>query len=105
MLREFARQGLGYVLRVPEIATDFAVGRLANRGGDTYGEVTVTSAMPGTRSIDGYLHSARMNLASTTARLTLAKALVARSAAPEVDWADLLEEFCRRGLAAERAGE
>ena len=105
MQHEFERQGLGYVLRIPEIATEIAVGRLVQRAGDMHGEVTVTSGLPGTRSADGYLHSARMNLASMTARLGLSKALTVRANAPEVDWTDLLETFCRRVLAAERAGE
>lgn len=105
MSRTFAREGLGYVLRVPDIATEIAVSRMSSRSGDTYGEVLVMCGIPGTRSLDGILHQARLNLTSTSARTTLAKVLTQRSAAPEIDWQDLLEEFCRRVLNAEREGD
>lgn len=105
MPREFSRRGLGYVLNAPDVLTDISVGRLTNRGGDTYGEVTVECGLLGTRSSDGVLHQARLNLTSTSARVSLAKLLTARSNAPDIDWQDLLEDFCRRVLASERAGE
>lgn len=90
---------------VPELATELAVDRLARRSGEVHGELTVSCGLPGTRSTDGHLHQARFNLSSTTARGTLAKVLVARSGASDVDWQDLLEDFCRRVLMAERQGE
>lgn len=105
MKTDFGRQGLGYVMTVPEIMAEFAVDRLTRRSGETHGELTVTCSLPGSRSTDGHLHQARFNLSSTTARTGLAKTLAARSKADEVDWFDLLENFCRRVLAAEREGE
>jgi KaiC/GvpD/RAD55 family RecA-like ATPase len=103
--RTFARQGLGYTMLVPELATELAVDRLARRSGEVHGELTVSCGLPGTRSVDGHLHQARFNLSSTTARGTLAKVLVQRSGATDIDWQDLLEDFCRRVLMAERQGE
>jgi KaiC/GvpD/RAD55 family RecA-like ATPase len=105
MRSDFARQGLGYVMSVPEIATEFAVDRMTRRGGETHGELTVTCGLPGSRSTDGHLHQARFNLSSTTARTGLAKTLAHRSKADEIDWFDLLETFCRGVLSAEREGD
>lgn len=101
----FERQGLGYAMSVPDIMAEFSVDRLTRRGGETHGELTVTCALPGSRSTDGHLHQARFNLSSTTARKTLATTLANRSKADEVDWFDLLETFCRRVLASEREGD
>lgn len=106
MLRhDFARQGLGYVMGVPDIMTEFSVDRMTRRGGETHGELTVTCGLPGSRSTDGHLHQARFNLSSTTARTSLAKTLAFRSKADEIDWFDLLETFCRAVLGAEREGD
>jgi len=105
MRSAFSRQGLGYVMHVPEIAAEFSVDRLTRRGGETHGELTVTCGLPGSRSSDGHLHQARFNFSSTTARTGLAKTLAHRSKADEVDWFDLLERFCRQVLSAEREGE
>lgn len=105
MRSEFTRQGLGYVMSVPEIMTELSVDRMTRRGGETHGELTVACGLPGSRSIDGHLHQARFNLSSTTARTSVAKTLAARSKADEIDWFDLLETFCRAVLAAERLGE
>lgn len=105
MRREFAREGLGYALRVPEIMTELTVDRMSRSRGETHGELTVLCGLPGTRSSDGHIHQARFNLTSTTARTSVAKVLQQRSAAPEVDWLDLLEDLCRRVLAADREGD
>lgn len=104
MARTFTRQGLGYVMHVPEIAGEFAVSRIRTKSGDTHGEVVVSCGLVGTKSSDGVLHQANLNLGSTTSRKTLAATLRERSNAPEIDWPDLLEDFCRRVLAAERKG-
>lgn len=103
--RLFARQGLGYVMSADEILGELAATRIRTRGGETHAEIRVSSAMVGTRSSDGVLHQASLNFGSTTARKTLAGVLRDRSNAPEVDWTDLLEDFCRRVLAAERQGQ
>lgn len=105
MRHAFERQGLGYVMSVPEIMSEFAVDRITRRGGETHGELTVTCGLPGSRSTDGHLHQARFNLSSSTARTSLAKTLAHRSKADEIDWFELLETFCRQVLAAEREGD
>lgn len=105
MARLFEHQGLGYVLRVPELATEIAVRRLSRARGELHGEVRVSCGLAGTRSSDGHLHQARMNMSSTQSRATLSKALAYRATLPDVDWTDLLEDFCRRVLEAEEVGE
>jgi hypothetical protein len=103
--REFAREGLGYVLRVPELMTELAVDRITRRSDGVHGDLVVLCGLPGTRSADGHIHQARFNLSSSTARSSLAKVLEGRAKAPEVDWFDLLEDLCRRVMSAEREGE
>lgn len=105
MEREFARSGLGYTMTVPALATEFSVRRLARSRGELFGELVVSCGLPGTRSSDGHLHGARFNLSGSQARTTLAKVLAGRAAIPDIDWLDLLEDFCRRVLAEESAGE
>ena len=103
--REFAREGLGYVLRVPELMTELGVDRITRRSDGVHGDLVVLCGLPGTRSYDGQIHQARFNLSSSTARSTLAKVLESRAKAPEIDWFDLLEDLCRRVMAAEREGD
>lgn len=105
MRREFAREGLGYVLRVPDLTIEIAVDHLSRSRGELHGELSVSCGMPGTRSLDGHLHSARFNLSGGTTRGTLAKILAKRANTDDVDWEDLLEDFCRRVIAAERQGD
>ncbi len=105
MRRTFGREGLGYVMRVPELAIDIAVDRLSRTRGELHGELAVACGLPGTRSVDGHLHSARFNLSGGTARGTLAKTLAKRAGTDDIDWEDLLEDFCRRVMAAEREGD
>lgn len=102
-LRTFTRQGLGYVLAIPRLATELAVDRLSRSRGETHAELTVTCGLPGIH--DGHLHQARLNLTSTTARATVAKHLAGRVQIEGLDWAELLEEVCRQVLKADRAGE
>lgn len=105
MRRRFERQGLGYVLTVHELAVVIAVDRLARTRGELHGEITVSCGLPGIRSTDGHLHQARFNLSGSSARTTLARILAQRADAPGLDWPDLLEDFCRRVLGAERVGD
>lgn len=105
MRRAFDRKGLGYVMTVPELASEFAVERLVRSRGDLHGELSVSCGLPGVRSSDGHLHQARVNLSSTQVRRTVAGYLAERANVPEVDWKDLLEDFCARVLRAEREGE
>jgi DNA-directed RNA polymerase specialized sigma24 family protein len=106
MRRTFARRGLGYVMELAELSTELTVSRLNRSRGETHGELTVTCALPGTRSSDGHLHQATFNLSGSEARNRLAKAIAGRANLGElIDWLDVLEDFCRRVLAAERQGD
>lgn len=105
MQRVFAKVGLGYVLRVPALVIEISIDRLSRTRGELHGELVVTCGLPGTRSVDGHLHSARFNLSGGTSRGSLAKVLAKRAAQDDIDWEDLLEDFCRRVMAQEREGE
>lgn len=105
MKSEFETLGLGYVMRIPGFGVELAVPSIMRRGGDMHAELDVTCAMPGTRSTEGYLHRARFNLSSSSARVSLAKVLANRANLPDLDWFDVLETFCRRVLTAAAGGE
>jgi KaiC/GvpD/RAD55 family RecA-like ATPase len=103
--RTFDREGLGYAMHVPELAIELAVDRLARTRGGLEGDLSISMGAPGTRSSDGYLHGARVNLSSGPARGALARVLAKRAGTDDsLDWEDLLEDFCRRVLGAERQG-
>lgn len=93
------------MLTVHELATELAVDHLVRSRGELHGELRVMCGLDGIRARDGNVHQARFNLTSTTARGSLAKHLAARAAHEMLDWLDLLEDFCRRVLDAERAGD
>src|SRR5690349_21786738 len=86
------------------LALEVGVRRLSRSRGELHGEIDVSCGL-GTRSADGRLHKARFNLSSTSARNTLARALSSRAPVPDLDWSDVLEDFCRQVMAAEEAGE
>jgi len=76
------------------------VDRIADHRDELTAEVSVFS----TRQLrTGLLHSARLNLMSTQARTTLAKALAQRD--PELDWLALLEGLCFKAREQHREGE
>ena len=75
MERLFAKRGLGYVMSLPEIATELTVNHLHRTRGETHGELVVVCGLPGTRSSDGHLHQATFNLSGSEARNRLAKTL------------------------------
>lgn len=105
MRRTFDREGLGYVMRVPELTIEMAIDHLSRGRDGLSGELAVDCALPGTRSTDGHLHSARFNVSRGTDRSTVARKLKQRMGDQvTVDWDDLLEDFCRRVMAAERQG-
>jgi hypothetical protein len=106
VITDFRRQGLGYVLSVPEIGSELAVDRLTRTRGELHGELRVASALTTTRSRSGILHQARFNLSGATSRTSLSKTLAWRAnSGDSIDWYELLEELCSQVLNAERAGE
>lgn len=64
------------------------------------GELLVQARMPGVAA--PHLHQARLNMTSTTARNTLAKALTNRL--ESIPWSDILEQTCVKVLEAHRTG-
>lgn len=106
MQRTFGRLGLGYVMTMPEIATELTIRYVRRTRGETHGELTVTCGLPFTKSSDGHLHQANINVSGGDARKRLASTIAARANLGDaIDWIDVLEDFCRRVLAAERDGE
>jgi hypothetical protein len=72
------------------------------RSGDLTGEVTVSHTSP---SLSGALHQARVNLASTVARETLARHLAGRTSGLGLDWSVLVDTACVTVLRAYRIGD
>jgi hypothetical protein len=106
MQRTFARLGLGYSMTLPDIATELTIRYLRRSRGETHGELTVTCGLPFTKSSDGHLHQANVNVSGSDARKRLATVLKERAnLGDQIDWNDVLEDFCRRVLAGEREGE
>lgn len=106
MQSTFEKRGLGYVMQLPDILTQLSVDQLSRARGELHGEVTITTTLPGTRSADGHLHQAHMNISGSDARGRLAKVLKERAnTGDSVDWTGILEDFCRHVLGAERDGE
>ena len=64
---------------------------------------TLTAEVVIVGELEGDIHWARVNLASTQARATLAKA--ATEAAPRPDWRPIIERSCQMVAAHLRAGE
>lgn len=103
MKRLFERRGLGYALVVDELGVEITTSQPHRRSGDIVAEVTVSCELEGTRSVNGVLHTGRMNLSGTTTRSSLARYLNERTGqAGPIDWQDLMEDFCSRVLRAER---
>src|SRR3990172_8466047 len=106
MRTELVRSGLGYVMHVPDLATTIGVDRLSRQRGELHGELRVSCAPPGPRSLSGLLHQAPFTLSGSEARSRLAKTLAWRANTGDgVDWFELLEELCLGVLAEERRGE
>lgn len=95
----------GYQLEDSGLGTVLRVERLRRDRGELVGELTVTCALPGARTIDGVLHAADFNLSSARARVERARILHDRAMTNgSVDWPGLLEELCQSVVVAERRG-
>lgn len=105
--REFRRLPSldGYLFELLELGTVLRVERVRRERGELVGELSVTSRLPGIRSVDGTVHVADFNLSSARARSERARILTERAAVEGLDWSGLLEELCQRTIAAERTGE
>jgi hypothetical protein len=87
------------------LGTELRIERLRRERSELVGELTVESNLPGTRSTNGVLHVADLNVSSARARTERARILAERANTTDVDWTGLLEELCQSVIAAERAGQ
>lgn len=97
------RLGLGYVLRMPDVAAEIAVGRLTGSRDGLRGRLRVMCAMPDSPSADGSLYHGDFNLSSPTTRTALSRYLDRRY--DGIKWSSVLETFCDAVLTMEGAGE
>ena len=107
MRRTFNAVGEGrYVFAIPDLPLEFEVDRLRREKHTLVGELTVRCGLAGARVVNGNLLSvADFNLSSARARTERGRQLDKLTAATELDWERLLEEFCQRVLTAEREGK
>ncbi|MFC2027457.1 AAA family ATPase [Chloroflexota bacterium] len=89
-----------YVFKFTEEALNIRVDRITEKSSNTSGEITILTEAPG---INPFIHQARLNLTSTTARNALAKYLNTRFELD--DWAGILEIVCAMVLRKHREGE
>lgn len=99
------RDGLGYVLALPSVATEMRCGAVTSRSGELHAELSVSCALPGVTSRSGHLFRGRFNISSVRTRKELAGHLAARTPGSEIDWPELLEQFCVGVLAGESEGQ
>jgi hypothetical protein len=102
---EIVEHGRRYRMNVPGLMVWFELDRARWERHELIGELIVSTDLLGTDAIDGVLSRANFNVSSAPARIQRAKAIATQARANDVPWAALLEEFCQRILAAERAGE
>jgi len=105
--REFRRISDGkYQLIIPDIDTEFHVDQLALERFELRGNLTVYCGLKGAHTVDGVLSNHRFNFASLSGRDQLGRHLKQRAnTGNQVDWVNLLEEFCIRVSKAEREGD
>ena len=94
-----------YRFLLPRCALVIEIDRLRRERHELIGELSVVSRLPGIKAVGGALSIADLNVSSARARQDRAKLLAQRSQAEGLDWAGILEDFCQRVLAADRAGE
>ena len=107
MRREF--QALGddrYRLTIPDVGVTLEVDRLRREHHELIGELSGRCDLPGTRTADGNLSIADLNLSSARARQERAKLLAERAnTGNQLDWTAIIEEFCQKVLQADRTGQ
>jgi hypothetical protein len=106
--RVFEKAGMGYRLVLPRLGTELIIERLKHEGGHLNGDLIVKTTLPGARTHDGVLHTARFNLTATATRGTIGRYLAARVEGRKedaLDWVGFVEELCNRVMAAERDAE
>ena len=107
LAREFERIDEDrYRLGIPDVGVIIEIDRLRREKHELWGELSVSCALPGARTVNGdVLSIADLNLSAARSRQERAKQLEARSnTRGGLDWTGLIEEFCQRVLQADRAG-
>jgi len=95
-----------YRFTLPSIGITFDIDRLRReRSGDLIGELCVSCDLPGSRTYNGTLSVADLNLSSARARSERSKLLSERARAQELDWMALLEEFSQNVILSVRQGK
>jgi hypothetical protein len=95
-----------YKFEAPGCGVIFEADRLRRDRHELIGELTVRCDLPGVRSINGCLSVGDFNFSSVRARQERAKLLTERAQTNgDVDWFGLLEDFCQKIFASERAGQ
>jgi len=109
MTADFTRCGDGaFRLEIPEVGVVLEVDRLRRKFEELIGELTVRCDLPGAQRVssDGTLSIADLNLSSQRARQERAVHLAKRAQTDgQFDWVGLIERFCQRVIAEERAGQ
>ena len=104
--RTFRRIDEGcYAMALDTLGIEFHVHRLRRKWDELMGELTVRCTLAGAQTFGDVLSVADFNLSSLRARQERARYLASRAKAKDLDWEGLLEEFCARVHAAERAGQ
>ncbi len=100
--------GVGYELVLPDLAVSFEARKMRLRFDETWGLLTVRAKIAGAKVIgDNILSCADFSFSSERARDQRAKNLEIRcgTAAQEIDWRGLVEEFCLKVLDHQERGE
>lgn len=106
---QFKKQGLGYVLELPDIFTAFQVNRIHRSRDGLHGDLMVKTAWPGIKTFNGVMMASTFNITSLSIRRSIGKSLSDRNPVTDpkdqLDWYGFLEELCQGIMAAEREGE
>jgi hypothetical protein len=104
-MTDVRREGLGYVMQITDAATELRCGATTRSRGELLAELSVSCALPGVASRTGHIFRGRFNFSSVRTRSELAKHLTARTPGSELDWQELLEQFCVGVLAGASEGQ
>ncbi|MBI2934634.1 MAG: AAA family ATPase [Chloroflexi bacterium] len=98
----FERNGMGYLADFQSEQIRFFVDRIRRGRDGLTAELLVQTTIP---TLGPHIHWARLNLSSTTARATFAKACNRRTESANIDWDGLVEMVCRKVAVSERQGQ
>lgn len=93
-----------YVMKVAKYGVTFDLDRVRRERHELWGELIVRCDLKGAKTINGVLAASDFNMSGQTSRSMRAKYFAERAQAKEIDWLSLVEEFCQRVIAFDRAG-